>query len=75
MANSVPFTSGRLYATQLNALRDDVLDETTGHRHTGAADDAPQLSIADLMDLTGIEDGATIVWDAAQAKFVAENPA
>lgn len=52
MANSSSINAGDdALASQYNNLRDDVLDETTGHQHTGSGDGI-QISTS------GIEDDA-----------------
>lgn len=68
MANSAEFVgSSRLYASQLNALRDDILDEVTGHAHTGAADGAPALPLSGLSDvnLSGAGAGDLLTYNGA----------
>jgi len=49
MANSNPVSAGdQATAQQYNDLRDDVLDPTTGHAHTGAAGGGKQIATSDL---------------------------
>ncbi len=49
MANSNPVSAGdQATAQQYNDLRDDVLDPTTGHAHTGAAEGGKQIATSDL---------------------------
>lgn len=52
MANSSTVSSGDdALATQYNNLRKDVLDVTTGHDHTGAADHGVQLDHGEMAGL------------------------
>ena len=73
MANSSTVSSGdEALATQYNNLRKDVLDVTTGHDHTGAADEGKTI---DHGDTTGkADDDHTQYWNdargAAGAKLV-----
>lgn len=52
MANSGTVTAGvsAVLASQYNNLRDDVLNITTGHQHTGASEDGRQIPTGGLAD-------------------------
>jgi hypothetical protein len=67
MANSGTVTAGSAaLASQYNNLRDDVLDVSTGHTHTGAAEEGKQIEGSAIAS-TGAADGAVLTADGSGA--------
>jgi hypothetical protein len=62
MANSTAVVAGTVVtAAQYNALRDDAIDATTGHDHSGAANHGPYIGLAPI--------GVIILWSGAVASI------
>ena len=50
--SSIVVAGNTILVADLNNLREDVLDEVTGHKHTGASDAGRKVDFADAGDLS-----------------------
>ena len=77
MANSSPVVAHtKIYASQYNNLRNDVLDIVTAHDHSGAADHGPAIPLSGLsdVDMAGVAHGNLVVYNAATGKYEPVTP-